>query len=92
MTVKEIYDNLESFTGDQRAEHLGNLSRQFSDVSMGDLVNFQDNWSPSKGMEAFFAEQGKLFKKCINLEVSNFGKTVREALGLEPLTWDTEII
>ena len=91
MLVKEIYDNIENFTEDQRAEHLLNLSKRFCEVSMGELQNFQNNWNPSKGMKAFFAEQGQLFKKCINLEVSDFGKTVRAAMGLEPLMWDTEI-
>jgi len=91
MTVKEIYDNVENFTEEQRAEHLLNLSKHFCKVSIKELHNFQDNWNPAKGMKAFFIEQAQLFKKCINLEVSDFGKTVRASLDLKPLTWDTEI-
>lgn len=93
MTVKEVYDNMDDLTDEQREEHLLNLSKQFCKVSIGELQTFQNNWDYTKanGMAAFFAEQAKIIKKCINLEISDFGRTVRATLGLEPLTWETEI-
>lgn len=91
MTIKEIYDKAEDFSEEQRVVYLGGLSKHFSGCSMSELRNFQNNWNSEKGMDAFFAEQVQVFKKCIALEISDFGKTVRATLGLEPLLWDTEI-
>lgn len=91
MTVKEICDQLDSFTDDERQKHVGALCNQLCRVSMSTLTAFQRNWDGRKGFEAFIKAQAKEILKCVELEISHFGQTVREIEGLQPLCWETEI-
>jgi len=91
MTIKEIYDNVSNFTDEKREKYVKALVKQFSKFSIGSLQEFQAKWNPDKGPIAFFKEQAQVIKTCIDLELSAMGQGVRSSLGLNPLTWETEI-
>ncbi len=91
MTVKEIFEKLETFDDDDRAKYTGGLCKALSPVSMSTLFNFQDKWDGSKSPEEFFKAQSKEIKACVELEVGPAGVVVRQASGLQPLTWETEV-
>ena len=54
MTVKEIYDQLDSFDDDGRQAFLCGLSKKLSSLSIQTLRKFQDEWDYSKSHKAFF--------------------------------------
>ncbi len=91
MTVKQIYDKLETFNDDERAKFAGVLCEKLSPTSMQTLHEFQNTWNGSKSPEEFFKAQAKEIKICIELEVGQMGQMVRQVAGLETLTWETEI-
>jgi len=91
MTVKQIFDKLETFDKSDRAKYVGALWKQLCPVSKSTLLDFQQGFDSKKGMEEFFKEQARQIKNCIQLEIGQMGNTVRKIMGLEPLTWETEI-
>ncbi|KKL56831.1 hypothetical protein LCGC14_2241510 [marine sediment metagenome] len=92
MTVKEIFERSEAFNDEDRAKYIGGLCKVLSPVSMSTLYEFQDSWDVNKSPEEFFKAQSKEIKDCVELEIGPTGKMVRQAAGLEPLTWETEIV
>ena len=92
MTVKEIYDQIDSFDDDKRKTFLGGLCKKLSSLSMQTLRNFENTWDGSGGFEEFCKLQAKKFKVCIEFEIGSVGHAVRMSQGLEPLTWETEIV
>ena len=91
MTVKEIYDKLETFSDDDRAKYAGALCEKLSPTSMQTMLEFQDTWDGNKPPEEFFEAQVKKIKMCVDLEVGQMGQMVRMASGLGVLEWETEI-
>lgn len=92
MTVKEIYDSLDTFTDEERQKYAGALCKELSPVSMKTLLEFQNSWDGDRPASEFFAAQAEEIKKCVVLEISHTGEIVRQATNLEPLTWETEVI
>lgn len=90
-TVKEIRDQIDTYDSVERESILGALFAQLSTPSRGELLEFQRNWDPSRTFAEFVHEQNKIFRTCIELECSDFGRAVREVCGLSPLTLDTTI-
>lgn len=91
MTVKEICDKLATFNDDDRARYAGGLCEILSPTSKQTLHNFRDNWDGRKTPTEFFKAQAQQIKMCVELEIGPIGQTVRQVMGLEPLTWETEI-
>lgn len=89
MTVKEVRDNLKTYSDAEREGPLLALTKVLSGVSMATLRAFQEEWDGAKGFEKFRMAQDAKIAECIELELSDFGKTVRETLGLEPFLLTT---
>jgi hypothetical protein len=78
---------------EERAQNLQSLIKKFTDLSRVELLEFQNHWDGNKSFEEFREAQDKVFLKCIDLEQSDLGQTVREATGLnEKLTDDLELV
>ena len=95
MTIKELYDKIETMIDDSRADPLRALYKLFSSVSKQTMLEFQyrwDGWDSKKSFEEFVEAQNKQLKSCIALELSSIGKTVREADGITELTWETKLV
>ena len=91
MTVKEIYDKLETFGDDDRAKYAGALCGKLSPTSMQTMFEFQDTWDGNKTPKEFFEAQAKKIKMCVDLEIGPMRQTIRQIAGLKALTWETEI-
>ena len=92
MTVQDVKENLAKYTTEERAEHLGKLIKLFSGVSHSTLQQFQKTWDGTRTFEEFRKAQDIVIVKCIDLEVSDFGKMARSAMGLEPLHLTTVLV
>lgn len=92
MTVKEICDKLDSFTDTERDEHVTAMCKLLSRVSMKTLMDFQRDWDGKKGFTEFIKAQAKEIRKCVTLEISHFGQTVRDIEELPELAWETEVV
>ena len=98
MKLKDIVEKMDAFTDDERQKYLGALHKTLCPMSHQTLQEFQDDWfskDPASDKETFLMfvkEQNKIFRQCIDLEVSStLGATVRKRFCLEPITMDTEI-
>lgn len=91
MTIKEIYDELDSFTDAERNKHVIAICKLLSRVSMKTLMRFHQNWDGTKGFAEFFKAQTQEIRLCLDLEMGDSGKTVRKLEGLTKLTWETEV-
>ena len=89
MTVQDVRENLEKYSNEERAEPLGKLIKVLSGVSHSTLLQFQQTWDDSRPFDDFRKAQDAEIAKCIDLEVSDFGKTARSAIGLDPLELTT---
>jgi hypothetical protein len=92
--IKEISNNLNLYTGDERVVLLNELTRNLTRFSIGQLKKFQNEWranNSNQEFDAYVAAQNDVIQECLQLECSEFGAGIREALGLQPLTWDTSI-
>lgn len=89
MTVKEVRENLSTYSDEDREGPLTALTKILSGVSMATLREFQNSWDGSKGFSEFRKAQDGKIAECIDLELSSTGKIVREELGLEPLLLTT---
>lgn len=92
MTVQDVKENLEKYSTEERAEPLGKLIKILSGVSLSTLQQFQQTWDGSRTFEEFRKAQDAEIGKCIDLEVSEFGKATRSAMGLEPLELTTILV
>jgi hypothetical protein len=92
MTLKEIIEKMDGFTEDERVQYLPKVFSLLSPVSRVELLDFQRDWDASRGFEAFVKAQNEKIKMCIELECAEFGSTVREALKLEPITMESEVV
>ncbi len=92
MTIKELYDKIETMIDDSRADPLRALYKLLSSVSKQTMQNFENKWDGKKSYEEFVEAQNKQLKSCIVLELSSIGKTVREAEDLTELVWETRLV
>jgi hypothetical protein len=98
MTLKEIKEKLPTFPEGERAAVIRRLFEDhFCELSKQTLLTFQKTWAVinqnrnQKALLKFVAEQNKVVQDCIDYEVSQVGKIIREAFKLAPLTLDTDI-
>jgi len=92
LSVEEIINKMDNFSEEERVKFLGALSKQFCYLSRNTLMDFQRNWNTDKkSYEQFIKEQNKVFRSCVEIEISETGDIVRTALGLDQLTLDTII-
>lgn len=100
VTIKEIYDNLETYTANDRMRILVPLIEQLSPVSQKTLIEFQEKeffFPPFPELqktfyEEYFKKQNVVFKQCIELETAEIiGDPVREQFKLQPLRMESEI-
>jgi hypothetical protein len=93
MTIREIIENLEQWQDQERETNLRPLLKLLSPMSLATLREHQIkhfSHNPIAGYEEFVEGQNKEIKTCLELEMSDFGKVIRENLGLKPLTLETE--
>lgn len=88
MTVQEVLDQMDSWKDEERNQ-LGPLLNVLCGVSQQTLRQFQNEWDGSKPYDEFVVAQNAEIRKCVELEMSSVGATVRQELGLAPLTPDT---
>ena len=97
MKIEYYIEHLKEWDSETRERYLNPLMGILSEVSLATLRDFQkqhfqraiENKDPD--YEAFKVGQNEEIIKCLQLEMSEIGKGVRETLGLEPLTLDTEV-
>lgn len=82
MKANEVLEKIDAFTEDERAEILPNVIEAFSPPSKATLDEFMSEWLPTKTYEEFVLAQNKSIKKCIQLEMSILGISVRGVVGL----------
>jgi hypothetical protein len=91
-TVKQVVAEMDGYTDEDRVKYVRALVAKLSVVSEGTLYSFQNEWDGSRPYSEFVTEQNKVIRQCVTLELKpEIGGFVRESLGLEPLTEDTEV-
>ena len=90
MNIQHVLDNFRTWKDSERKQ-LSPVFAMLSGVSKKTLMTFQNNWDGSEGYDAFVKAQNDQIETCIRLELSETGRIVREKLGLDPLTLETEI-
>ena len=90
-TLKQIYDEVENFSEEDRVKYISKLWDEFSFLSKDKLINFQADWDGAVGTDAFFKAQAKQIKIRIDMEMSDIGKDIRIARNKDSLSWDTKI-
>ena len=92
MTVREVVDQWDTMDTDSLNTIGRGLLRECTPLTLGTIQNFQAEWDPSKGSyEDFRKAQKDVVEQCVEMEISDVGRAVRETLNREPLTWETEI-
>lgn len=92
MKVKEIKENINTFTEEERISILPKLIDKMSIISKNQLMNLQVEWDTDRPFEEFIIEQNKQIIICIDCETSNnLGKIASEISGNKQLTLETEI-
>ncbi len=91
MTVKEIVEKMDDLTECERVEYLAPLLENLTSLSQNQLTNFQDSWDSDRPFKEFVKAQNKEIKMCIELELSDMGRSARILAGLEPLNENDEI-
>ena len=91
MTVKEIVEKMDSFSDAKRVKYLAPLYESLTPISQKQITIFQATWDHTKSFGEFKRAQGVELRKCIEIELSEIGRLVREAAGLQPLNEDDEI-
>ncbi len=98
MTIRQLYDQLDTMDEGARAEQLSKLAPNLSGVTHATIRDYQNQhianaeMSQKENWDAFRVGQNKIIKECIDLELSDgIGAAVRAALGLPPLTWESEV-
>ena len=94
MTIKKIYEKLDDFTVDERAEQLKQLKKLFTPLSIEQLKQFEIKImsDTTLNFEDFVKEQNAEIRICINLEVSEMmGAPIRKFLNLPKITMKTEV-
>lgn len=91
MTIKELYDQIEAFSEEQRKEHVTVLFKMLTPLSMNQIMNFQNKWDGKRTYEEFKSYQAHLIRQCIEMEIHFIGKMARANFKLPPLTWETNL-
>jgi hypothetical protein len=92
MTLQEIVDNIDNMTSDEeRQEILTKVIDGFSFISKSEVTQFMNNWDRSRPFEEFVQEQNKLIKTCLQMELTELGKVVRETQKLPVWTPQTTL-
>jgi len=95
MTLKEIYDNMDSFTDEERAEIFTKVFTLFSPPSHSTLRDFQNKWDRRKSFEEFVKAQNETIRLCLDMEMSPMGELIRRGAvmtGILPkIDWDYEV-
>lgn len=99
MTIKKIYEKLDNFTVDERAEWLKRLFNLFSPLSMEQLRQFEEEFNVRRlssdnklQFKDFIKEQNAEIKLCIDLEVAErVGTPIRKVLNLPKITMETKV-
>lgn len=90
MKIRQYMDELSGWDSDDRERYLRPLLAILSPVSVATLQEHQRKHYVDH--LAFVDSQNKSFLQCLTLEMSENGAIVRQKLGLELLTLDTEIV
>jgi hypothetical protein len=90
-TVKQILAEMDDFSDEDRKRYLGLLLNKCTEVTEATLNSFQRHWDGRRPFEEFKAAQNKEIRECVKLELSEVGRILRDGIGMEPLTEDTEI-
>lgn len=95
MKVKELLDQLDELSDDEREKGLLKLANRFTPESLGSIMNFQNEWVHSdkaqgiqRPFEEFKKAQNKIIRDCVKMEESRLGAHVRVNRGLP--RWDME--
>lgn len=98
MNIGQIVEQLDTFTDDERKLHVGALIDMLSGVSKSDIRQHQEKHFAEhpkhtpEGWQAFVTGLNKVIRRCVMLETSKvIGDPVRVALGLDPITLETEV-
>lgn len=94
MNIGQIMEQLDTFTDEERRAKVGPMIGMLSTVSKNELMSYQrDHFATADGdWEQVLSGLNAKLRKVIKLETSEvIGAPVREAMGLEPLTMDTEV-
>lgn len=91
MTVKELLNQLDDFTDEERNTYLRGMLRMLCGVSQVTLTDFQQQWDNSRPYAEFVKAQNKEIRACIKLELSVIGMSVRKAYKL-PVLLETDTI
>ena len=93
MKIQEYLDKLDKMDDDVRAKTSEKVINIFSPVGKQSMLQFQRKWfeEAKRPYEDYVKAQNEEIKKCIALEMSAVGKTVREHFGMPPMTAEMEI-
>lgn len=91
MNIRECIDDWETMDDKVKADVGTKLFNILSGVSQQEMRQFQMIFDGSKTFGDFKKAQKEKLEFCLNLEIADIGNTVREALGLELITWETEL-
>ncbi len=96
MNIGEFLDKLNNNKIDRKEENVPlflGVIEMLSPISKITMLNHQEKWLGEKcDFEEFIIKQNEELKKCIEIELSDFGNMVRFQFELEPLLKETEIV
>jgi hypothetical protein len=90
MTIREFYKTIDRMDENKRMEHINQLLRLFSPISIEALRRFKGGWKGGRP-DQFIAHRNKEIKECIEWEFSLVGISTRAIQGLPYLDWDTDL-
>ena len=90
MKIETFSAEFESWQDKDRGQIASVLSL-LSPPSKATLLNFQRDWDGGRPYDEFVAEQNKLIRGCLEIELSSIGGEIRKMLNLPVLALDTEI-
>ncbi len=94
MLIRDYIDHLSEWGSDDREWYMRPLLGMLSGVSRKTLREHQAehmSMSIEPDYDGFVESQNKLLLQCLRLEISAIGAVVRQQLGLEPMTLDTDV-
>lgn len=90
MKLKQFIEEMPSWEDSDRAK-INALIDLLCPISVQTLREFQQKWNNKRPYGEFVKSQNEEILKCVGLEKSSLGIITRAAMGLPPITDDTEV-
>jgi hypothetical protein len=92
MKLKDLAEALPGLSEEDREKAVKNAFKKLTPISNGELYSFQDDWDFRRPYEEYRKAQDEVVRRCLLMELSDFGNDVRSVLKLEPINPEEELL